>query len=45
VLAQDEATSVVWGMPGAVAQAGLCQAVLPLKEIAKGILKVAGGGL
>ncbi|MEM7171874.1 MAG: chemotaxis response regulator protein-glutamate methylesterase [Pseudomonadota bacterium] len=34
VVAQDEATSVVWGMPGAVAQAGVCSAVLPLKEIA-----------
>lgn len=33
-LAQDEKTSVVWGMPGAVAKAGICQAVLPLKEIA-----------
>lgn len=33
-LAQDEATSVVWGMPGAIAQAGLCQAVLPLGAIA-----------
>ncbi len=34
IIAQDEATSVVWGMPGAVAQAGLCSAVLPLTEIA-----------
>ncbi|HEY9566652.1 MAG TPA: chemotaxis protein CheB, partial [Thalassobaculum sp.] len=34
VVAQDEATSVVWGMPGAVARAGLCSAVLPLGEIA-----------
>jgi two-component system chemotaxis response regulator CheB len=33
VLAQDEATSVVWGMPGQVANAGLCSAVLPLTEI------------
>lgn len=33
VFAQDEATSVVWGMPGAVAVAGLCSAVLPLAEI------------
>ena len=33
-IAQDEATSVVWGMPGAIAQAGLCQAVLPLSRIA-----------
>jgi two-component system chemotaxis response regulator CheB len=34
VIAQDEATSVVWGMPGAVAQAGLCYAVLPLPAVA-----------
>jgi two-component system chemotaxis response regulator CheB len=33
VLAQDEPTSVVWGMPGAVATAGLCSAVLPIDEI------------
>jgi two-component system chemotaxis response regulator CheB len=33
VLAQDEATSVVWGMPGAVATAGLCAGVMPIKEI------------
>lgn len=33
VIAQDEATSVVWGMPGAVATAGLCNAVLPLQDI------------
>lgn len=41
VIAQDEATSVVWGMPGAVAQAGICSAVLPLPEIAPCILKFA----
>lgn len=34
VVAQDEETSVVWGMPGSVATAGLCYAVLPLPEIA-----------
>ncbi len=34
VLAQDQATSVVWGMPGVVATAGLCSAVLPLPAIA-----------
>ena len=34
ILAQDEATSVVWGMPGAVAQAGICTAILPLPLIA-----------
>lgn len=33
VIAQDEATSVVWGMPGAVAHDGTCSAVLPLDEI------------
>ena len=33
VLAQDEASSVVWGMPGAVARAGLCHAVLPIEEL------------
>ncbi|MEM9684130.1 MAG: chemotaxis response regulator protein-glutamate methylesterase, partial [Pseudomonadota bacterium] len=33
VIAQDEETSVVWGMPGAVATSGLCSAVLPLSEI------------
>jgi two-component system chemotaxis response regulator CheB len=39
VVAQDEATSVVWGMPGAVARAGLCSAVLPLGEIAAWVQK------
>jgi len=42
VLAQDEATSVVWGMPGAVAQAGVCTNVLPLGLLAKEIKKYAG---
>jgi two-component system, chemotaxis family, protein-glutamate methylesterase/glutaminase len=40
VVAQDEATSVVWGMPGAVAQAGLCHAVLPLPRIAPKLLEM-----
>ena len=39
LVAQDQATSVVWGMPGAVATAGLCSAVLPLDEIAPHVLK------
>lgn len=34
VVAQDAATSVVWGMPGAVVHAGLASAVLPLERIA-----------
>lgn len=33
VIAQDEASSVVWGMPGAAANAGICAAVLPLSLI------------
>ncbi|WP_422367634.1 protein-glutamate methylesterase/protein-glutamine glutaminase [Pelagibius sp.] len=40
VIAQDEATSVVWGMPGAVATSGLCSAVLPLKEIGPSVRKM-----
>jgi two-component system chemotaxis response regulator CheB len=39
-IAQDEATSVVWGMPGAIAQAGLCHAVLPLRDIAPYVLRM-----
>ena len=42
LLAQDEDTSVVWGMPGSVATAGLCSAVVPLNEIAMQIRKIAG---
>jgi two-component system chemotaxis response regulator CheB len=43
VIAQDEATSVVWGMPRAVAVGGLCSAVLPLTEIAPFISGVVAG--
>ena len=35
VLAQDQATSVVWGMPGSVVAAGLARRPLPLAEIAR----------
>lgn len=38
VLAQDEATSVIWGMPGAIAQANLAEKVLPLDAIPDEIL-------
>jgi two-component system chemotaxis response regulator CheB len=41
-LAQDEATSVVWGMPGAVARAGLAHAILPLPQIGPKILAMLG---
>ncbi|MCH8000260.1 MAG: chemotaxis response regulator protein-glutamate methylesterase [Proteobacteria bacterium] len=40
VIAQDEDSSVVWGMPGAVATAGLCSAVLPLSDIAPYVRKL-----
>lgn len=43
ILVQDEATSVVWGMPGAVARAGLAHAILPLQEIAPAIRVACGG--
>ena len=33
IIAQDEETSVVWGMPGAAAAAGICSAILPLPQI------------
>jgi two-component system chemotaxis response regulator CheB len=41
VLAQDQATSTVWGMPGAVTRAGLAHKVLPLDAIASEILRLA----
>jgi two-component system chemotaxis response regulator CheB len=42
VMAQDEPTSIVWGMPGAIAQAGLCSQVLPLPDIAPAIVRAFG---
>ena len=42
VLAQDEATSVVWGMPGQVAHAGLASALLPVTEIAPKLVQLFG---
>ena len=38
VIVQDQATSVVWGMPGAVAAAGLASAQLPLPQVAPAIV-------
>jgi two-component system chemotaxis response regulator CheB len=43
VIAQDEATSVVWGMPGAAAHAGVCSAVMPLDQIAGKIGRLFAG--
>jgi two-component system chemotaxis response regulator CheB len=44
VIAQDEATSVVWGMPGAVAHAGLAEKLLPLGALAQEITRRALAG-
>lgn len=41
VVAQDEATSVVWGMPGSAAMAGICSAVMPVGEIGEFVRKTA----
>jgi two-component system, chemotaxis family, protein-glutamate methylesterase/glutaminase len=43
VIAQDEASSVVWGMPGAAANAGICAAVLPLNQIASKLVRLFSG--
>ena len=40
VLAQDQASSTVWGMPGAVANAGLANRIVPLSAMAAEILRV-----
>jgi len=42
ILAQDEASSIVWGMPGAVVSAGLADRVLPLDQIAQELLCMVG---
>lgn len=43
VIAQDEATSVVWGMPGSAANAGICAAVLPLDQIGPKLVRLFSG--
>ena len=42
IIAQDEETSVVWGMPGAVATAGLCTSVLPIGDVAERVVHMMG---
>jgi len=42
IIAQDEASCVVWGMPGAVVNAGLVDRVLPLNEVVPAIVSIAG---
>ncbi len=44
IIAQDEPTSVVWGMPGAAAQTGQCCDVLPLAEIGRKVSRILLGG-
>jgi two-component system chemotaxis response regulator CheB len=43
VITQDEATSVVWGMPGAAANTGVCCEILPLNQIGPKISRVLKG--
>jgi two-component system chemotaxis response regulator CheB len=40
VIAQDEGSSVVWGMPGHAVAAGVCSAVLPLEQIAPKLVRL-----
>jgi two-component system, chemotaxis family, protein-glutamate methylesterase/glutaminase len=44
IIAQDEATSTVWGMPGSVAKAGLATSILPLEQIAAAASSIILGG-
>lgn len=44
VIAQDKESSVVWGMPGAVAKHGYCSSVLPIDEIGPEISRLITGG-
>jgi two-component system, chemotaxis family, protein-glutamate methylesterase/glutaminase len=44
IIAQDEASSVVWGMPGSVAQAGLAEQLKPLNQIGQAIMNTISGG-
>jgi two-component system, chemotaxis family, protein-glutamate methylesterase/glutaminase len=44
IIAQDEASSVVWGMPGAVAKHGLCAAIEPVPKLAQVVNILTGAG-
>ncbi len=44
IIAQDEASSVVWGMPGSVVQAGLAEEIVPLDQIGATIINIASRG-
>jgi two-component system chemotaxis response regulator CheB len=44
IIAQDEETSVVWGMPGATVALGACADVLPIQEIGARVARLLTGG-
>jgi two-component system chemotaxis response regulator CheB len=44
IVVQDQATSVVWGMPGAVAEAGIADSILPLEKVASHVVGRAAQG-
>jgi two-component system chemotaxis response regulator CheB len=44
ILAQDEESSVVWGMPGFVARAGIADAIVPIEAMAREIVRRVGFG-
>ena len=44
IIAQDEESSVVWGMPGATAKTGVCCDVLPLNDIGPKVARIISGG-
>jgi len=43
VIAQDEASSIVWGMPGSVVKAGLAHEILPLDAIGRSLKNLVAG--
>jgi two-component system chemotaxis response regulator CheB len=45
VIAQDKDSSIVWGMPGAVVNAGLASWVLPLSDIASKITSLSASAV
>lgn len=44
LFAQDEASSVVWGMPGAVATAGICSSILSIDNMGTEVIRLMTGG-
>ncbi len=44
IIAQDEASSVVWGMPGSIVQAGFAEQIKPINQIGSTIMNIVSGG-